>query len=382
MERNYTKMENLFTGIDSEKPIGVISGEVGSDFSKFFAADLRQLTSRGIRPQININTEGGSVFGGMEIIDAMMDAEVDTHIVGMAFSMGGVISQFGKHRTANDFAVLMIHAVSGAKDKNLEKIVNTNLKNILMSRSHLTQTQLDDIFDKKKDAFFDAQEMLDLGLIDEIIETNVKIDNFNKSLELTNLYPLINKAVDSLGDSKTAYTVTRISNLNNNNRNMDNDFNEVKSILKLDSSDTERDVLNSIKLKNTKISDLETEVEIKDEEIEDLKKEVSSMNDEKAVELVAQAIESGKIKEESKATFEKLAKSDYNGCKAALEGIADSVESVVDTLVSGDKPAATGDAALLARGYDDIADKNPEMLEDLFEKKPELFNKLIDERKK
>ncbi len=365
-------INNIFTGIDSANPVGAISGNIGTDTNpSFFSNGLRELTSRGIRPKIVINSGGGSIFGGMEIIDSMMDGNVDTHIAGMAASMAGVISQFGKHRTANDFAMLMIHPVSGTKDKGLEEKMNSIIRNMLTSRSKMTPEMIDDFFKKGKDVWFDSSQMLELGLIDEIINTTIKVENFNSSLEMSNLCEIFNSAVNSLTpDIKTE------------NKNMDNDFKGVKNQLGLDSSDTERDIINSIKAKDTAISDLKTEVEINNEKIGELENTIASMNQSKITELITNAVEAGKITAESKAGFEKFAKTDFDGAKKAIEGIkaATVVNSIVDSLT--DKVVETTDEALLKRGYDNILNTTPEILEDLLDKKPDLFNQLIDERTK
>lgn len=380
-------IKNIFTGIDTNNPIGTISGEIGTDVNPTaFSANLREITSRGVTPKIVINSPGGSVFGGMEIIDAMMDGNVDTHIAGMAASMGGIISQYGKRRTANDFSMLMIHAASGGNDKGLLDKINNNLKSILMSRSKMTEKMLNKIFKEGKDVWFDSSQMLELGLIDEIVNTKVKVENFDNSKEITNLYEIFNEAVNKLDDSKddsffapneTVKAGTQLQENKLNKNRMENEFKEVKSQLGLDSSDTERDVLNSIKAKDTKISDLTVEVECKDEKIEELQNKITSMNEVKAVEMVAKAHDDGKISKDSVSHYENFAKADFEGCKAALGGIQSTVrESIVDSL--GDKTKMTSDEAIIARGYDDISANEPELLDTLSD---EVLDKLFDNRK-
>jgi ATP-dependent protease ClpP protease subunit len=370
-------MENIFTGLNGKNPTGTISGNIGTDMNPSeFAVNLREITSSGMTPKIVINSPGGSVFGGMEIIDAMIDSNVNTHIAGMAASMGGIISQFGKKRTANDFSMLMIHSARGAKDKSLLSKIDENLKAILMSRSKLSKVQLDDIFEKGKDVWFDASEMLALGLIDEIIETKVTVKNLDKSSKLSNLYASFNEAVNKLEDSflepnKTVKAITRL----NDYEEMNSEFKEVKSQLGLDSSDTERDVLNSIKAKDTAIGDLTAEVELKNEEIERLNNSITSMNEKKGIDMVKQANADGKIKNEAVDGFIAFAKVDFEGCKAALDGIVvgevrDSISNVIS--------AKNTEESILERGYAKLASEDPEALKKIAEEKPELFNKLVD----
>ncbi len=386
-------MENLFTGTNTKDAIGTISGEILPDFSKGFASDLRQLGAIGVRPKININSPGGSVFAGFEIIDAMIDTEVDTHIMGMAFSMAGIISQFGKHRTANDFSMLMIHAASGGQKELVEKM-NDQLKNILESRSHLSRKQLDDIFNNSKDVFFDSSEMLELGLIDEIINTDVKITNFDNTENVSKLYEIYNSALDELdknisekngGGIQTSFFETSKpvnTNIRIDKYTMDEQFKEVKAHLQLDSSDTSKEVLNSLKVRDKEFGELKAALKDKDEKIEGLEKNISSMNEQKAVDLVNKAKEDGKISADAVEHFTAFAKSNYEGCKKAIEGITAEAkrESILDNVSK--TVTLSSDDKILEKGYANLAANEPEVLKLVSEENPDLFNKLIDNHNK
>lgn len=376
------EIKNLFTGLDTEKPIGTLTGSINQEMAAPFAATLRELGGINITPKVVINSPGGGVFPGMEIIDAMLDFPVDTHIAGMAASMGGVISQFGKRRTANDFSMLMIHAPKGGEKHLLDKIA-VNLKAMLMRRSKLTIDQLDDIFNKGKDVWFNAQEMLELGLIDEIVNTGIRVNNFDKSQESGILEQIFDEAVASLCLKETAYAVKQLKETEINlKNNMDNDFKEVKNQLGLGTSDTERDVINSIKALSSENGDLKAELELKDGEIDRLNNSITSINDSKAETLVNEAVEAGKISNESKDSFIAFAKSDFDGAKKAIDGIKkDTVYNSIAEELEANSPKEPVDSekVLLGRGYADIQEKNPEILNELATSNEDLLNKLLDE---
>jgi len=394
-------MDNIFTGIGTDKPIGTISGTITPESSKYFAANLRDLGGKGIHPMVNINSGGGGVFPGFDTIDAIHNLGLNTHNVGLAASMAGMTLMFGKHRTMNDFAMIMLHTVRNAKNKELESKMNANFRAILENTTEIPKNILDKIFINKKDVWFDARDAVRFKMVDEVISTKVDIDakvkelvnsqiddDFDNSIEMTNLYEIFNEAVNSLGKSqevffdhgKTVKAVTQLEDKLNNKYKMENEFKEVKAALGLDSSDTERDVLNSVKAKDNEIGDLKAEIELQNEENERLQNQITSMNESKAVEMVAKAHEDGKISKESISHFEGFAKSDFKACKAAIDGIVPGTvrESLVDSLADPIKKE-TKKEELLARGYEDIYANNPEILDDLSANDEELFNELLDE---
>jgi ATP-dependent protease ClpP protease subunit len=387
-------MKNFITGIGSNNPIATISGQIGADFdAAYFSAQLRELAAKNIKPTININTPGGAIFPGMDILDVVYTEELNTHVAGLAASFGGMILMFGKKRSMNDFAMIMLHSVRGGNNKEALGKANEIFRSILENTTKLPKDILDDIFIKNKDKYFDSFDAEKYGLVDEVIATKVRIkdqvkailkesetNNFSNSKENAKFIELFNQAVNSLYPNETAYAITRKNEYTNN---MDNQFTEVKAKLGLDSSDTERDVLNSIKNLHTERDDLKAEVELKDGEIERLENKIASMNDQKAAELVNKAVEDGKIGEESKESFINFAKSDFEGAKKAINGINSNPvpNSVVDIpLTNTEKPTnELSDESILAKGYKALQSENPGLLNRLMSENKNLFNQLLDD---
>lgn len=130
--------------------------------------------------QILLSTYGGSVYDGLALYDAIKASKtkVDVIIGGKSMSMGTIIMLGSETRKAYRNTTFMIHEMTSGylgkladlendlgESKRLQKI----LWDIITSETKITQKQLDDIYEKKKDWYLSAEEALELGLITEII---------------------------------------------------------------------------------------------------------------------------------------------------------------------------------------------------------------------
>lgn len=127
------------------------------------------------------NSPGGSVIDGLALYDYIKELQaggvpVNTHSIGMAASMGGVLLQAGGVRTMGANAYLLIHEVSsgaGGKMTELEdeieflRRLQDRLVLILAERSTMTARQIKSRW-KRKDWWLGAAEAMELGFIDEI----------------------------------------------------------------------------------------------------------------------------------------------------------------------------------------------------------------------
>ena len=131
--------------------------------------------------QMYINSPGGSVTAGMAIYDTMqyIKCDVSTICIGMAASMGAFLLSSGTKgkRLALPNAEIMIHQPSAGTQgqitdmaihlKRLE-IVKTRLTGILAAN---TGKPLDVVrADCERDNFMTAQEAMEYGLIDKVID--------------------------------------------------------------------------------------------------------------------------------------------------------------------------------------------------------------------
>ena len=131
--------------------------------------------------QLYINSPGGSVTAGLAIYDTMnyIKSDVSTICIGMAASMGAFLLSGGTKgkRFALPNAEIMIHQPSGgsrgmASDMKIvaDQILKTKQKlNEILAKN--TGKPIDVIErDTDRDNYMTAQEALEYGLIDSIIE--------------------------------------------------------------------------------------------------------------------------------------------------------------------------------------------------------------------
>ncbi len=132
--------------------------------------------------QLYINSPGGSITAGMAIYDTMqyIRCDVSTICVGMAASMGAFLLAAGAKgkRIALPNSEIMIHQPLGGMQGQATDIkihadriirIRETLNKILSER---TGKPLQDIErDTERDNFLSAQEALEYGLIDRVIES-------------------------------------------------------------------------------------------------------------------------------------------------------------------------------------------------------------------
>ncbi len=137
--------------------------------------------SPGCDIEIVFSSPGGSIIDGFELFDFIQDLrnrghKVTTGSLGMAASMAGILLQAGGVRWIGHQAWMMIHrAAFGAIGKTYEvedevklvKRIEERCLDIFVSRSKLTKHKIKRNWDRK-DWWIDADECLDLGLVDEV----------------------------------------------------------------------------------------------------------------------------------------------------------------------------------------------------------------------
>ena len=130
-----------------------------------------------------INSPGGSVTAGMSIYDTMqfVKPDVSTIVMGQACSMGSLLATAGapNKRFMLPNARHMIHQPSGgargqATDMQIqvEEILKMkkSLTEIYVKHNSKGKTYAQFAHDMERDKFMSAQEALEYGLIDKIIE--------------------------------------------------------------------------------------------------------------------------------------------------------------------------------------------------------------------
>jgi len=344
----------------------------------WFAEEMYYHKQAGRQVCVYINSPGGQVYDGFNIIQAIEDCGADTHIVGMAASMAGIISQFGKKRTMNDFAIGMIHGVGGSdKDSKLTTITQQQLKECLMKRSNLNEKAIDKMMAPGNEEWMDSSEMLEKGLIDEVVITGKSVDNAPK---LKNL----KKNFETTADVFKIYT-SIVNELTLKPTN-DTDMEELKKVgaelgIENATSDSVVAKIKELKTASTNAADLQTKLTAAEKGKTDAEAAKKTAEDSlaterkaRATELVENAILAGKIKEDSKQEFIDLANTNYDLAKKTLNAIQTTAAAASTVHNFLGAPANGGTAA--TEDYETLARTNPEKLAKIANEEPEKFARL------
>ena len=177
-ERSY----DIFSRLLNDRII-MLSEEVNATTASLIVAQLLYLEGQDPEKDISfyINSPGGSVTDGMAIYDTMqyIKCDVSTICMGMAASMGAFLLAAGTKgkRYALPNADIMIHQPSGGAQGQATDI-EIHTKHILHTKQKLneilaanTGQPLETIKqDTERDNFMTAQQALEYGLIDKVIE--------------------------------------------------------------------------------------------------------------------------------------------------------------------------------------------------------------------
>jgi ATP-dependent Clp protease protease subunit len=174
--------ESVYNRLLKERII-VLGSEVTDQVANRICAQLLLLAAEDPTRDINlwINSPGGSVYSGMAIYDTMqfIANDVVTVAMGMAASMGQLLLCAGTKgkRYALPHARIMMHQPSGgiggtAADIAIQAEQMLYTKRMFQERVafHTGQTAEQIEADSDRDRWFTAQEALDYGFIDKVIE--------------------------------------------------------------------------------------------------------------------------------------------------------------------------------------------------------------------
>ena len=126
------------------------------------------------------STYGGACYDGLALHDVIESSNTPIEIVctGKIMSMGVIVALGAKVRKAYRNTTFMIHQVSGLSFGTLREMedtvaeasrINEILFSIIKSKTKVTEEQLNEVLQKKKDWFLSATDALELGILTEMI---------------------------------------------------------------------------------------------------------------------------------------------------------------------------------------------------------------------
>ena len=178
-ERSY----DIYSRLLKERVIFIV-GQVEDHMANLVVAQLLFLESENPDKDISvyINSPGGSVTAGLAIYDTMqfIKPDISTLCIGQAASMGAVLLAAGTKgkRYSLPHSRVMIHQPLGGYQGQASDI-EIHTKEILKIREQLNQLLADhsgqtiETIDKdtERDNFMGAQQALEYGIIDEVLDT-------------------------------------------------------------------------------------------------------------------------------------------------------------------------------------------------------------------
>ena len=176
-ERSY----DIFSRLLKERII-LLNGEINDSLSNIVVAELLYLDSINHDDiSIYINSPGGSITSGLAIYDTMnfIKSDVSTICIGMAASMGAFLLSCGTKgkRYILPNSEVMIHQPLGGVQGQATEIkiaaerilkLKKKLNSILSKNCNKSLEKIEQ--DTERDYFMDAEESLEYGIVDKIID--------------------------------------------------------------------------------------------------------------------------------------------------------------------------------------------------------------------
>ena len=185
---NKERAYDIYSRLLKERII-FLGGAVDGNKANTIIAQLLFLESQDSDKDIKlyINSPGGEVTSGLAIYDTMqyVNCDVSTIGVGMAASLGALLlcgGEAGKRLILPHSEVLLHQVMGGAKGQAIE--IEISAQHIMKMRKRINRILADhtgqDIKkireDTDRDFYLDAEEAVDYGRVDKIIETKQDVE--------------------------------------------------------------------------------------------------------------------------------------------------------------------------------------------------------------
>jgi ATP-dependent Clp endopeptidase proteolytic subunit ClpP len=181
-ENNLVEFSNnkifFYSGVSRQKILRLNKAIVNMNNNLLNRATTYDMDINASPIKLHINSYGGSVFAGLSAVDYILKSKVPVHTVidGCAASAATLMSVVGTKRYMHKNACMLVHQLSGImwgkfqemKDDMLNsEMLMKKIKNIYKEHTKIPQDKLDQIL--KHDIWWDADQCLEYGLVDEVI---------------------------------------------------------------------------------------------------------------------------------------------------------------------------------------------------------------------
>jgi ATP-dependent Clp protease protease subunit len=158
---------------------------IDDQIANLVVAQLLHLESEDPEKDISIyiNSPGGSIYSGLAIYDTMKFVKPDIHTmcVGVAMSMGSLLlaaGTKGKRASLPNSRILIHQPSAGFQGQSTD--IEIHAREILKTRERIDQIYAEHTGkpeeevrrDMERDRFFSAQQAMEYGLIDKVLDTH------------------------------------------------------------------------------------------------------------------------------------------------------------------------------------------------------------------
>lgn len=168
-----------------EKRKIIINEAISDNLLELAIIPFMEMDSDGTKQPIEIilSTVGGDIYSGFNFVDQIEKAQspVIIHVMSMAASMGLMIAMAGKNNpnvktVCHPFSVGLLHSGSQCMEGTTHAVKDTfnfsqqyeeKIKEYTLSHTKLDEETYEKV--ERKEYWMDADEMLKLGIVDEII---------------------------------------------------------------------------------------------------------------------------------------------------------------------------------------------------------------------
>lgn len=375
---------------------GVIWEGDGMEFVSLF----NQLEKRFGNVVIKLHTDGGSVFDGNLMFNAIRNSKipVSIHIVGIAASMGAVIALACDDVKIAENGFLMIHEASGytrggiadhESSIKLLKSIRTNFVKKLTSKTGKTESYVQKNW-LTGDNWIDAQEALESGLVSEIIDVEAETGTFDPTQfsrkEIFDRFAaLLNDNSGKTGSPANGGGDSGHNVISKLNATMKKPIIEALGLTGVTENSSDTAIIDAVrKHYEGRIDANQKKLDDVTAEFDKLKKEVSDARKAEINALLDGAKKSGKITAAQQPVYEKIAEdSGIAALKIVLEGM--SARSPITNTITGKAGAAAFEGVTAGRenwDWDQWQKEDPRGLEKLHKEDKEAWEALFNAKYK
>lgn len=304
------KFNNIIKG--DGKTIIMLYGEVGegcSVDSNRVVSELFAMSSQDNKIEVRINSQGGDVFSGMAIYNALRQSKGDItiYVDGVAASIAAIIALCGKPLYMSPYAKLMLHNVSGGTYGNASElrqtaeqmeILQTNLAAMVAERLGMTSDEVAAKYFDGQDHWISASEALEMKLVDGIYEMD---DVQDPPTTTEGIYNYFNNRLDIKPQNKK-------------------DMALLDDIMKIPSFENKADS-SAIVAHIVELTNKATKADALKKTVETYKAELEKLHQEQDDTIIDGAVKAGKIAQEQVDTFKNLLKSDRLNAIKLIDGM-------------------------------------------------------------